>query len=92
MAPSAPLKHLVVANFMVKTKSWLQRFEEWMAQNGRVYKDAQEKELRYNIFKSNVEFIEAFNKNKDQGKYTLSIISLRITPMRNFEQCVMATM
>ncbi|XP_034212766.1 macrodontain-1-like [Prunus dulcis] len=57
-------------------KIMLQRFEEWMAQNGRVYKDAQEKELCYNIFKSNVEFIEAFNKNKDQGKYTLSINKL----------------
>ncbi|PQQ12908.1 macrodontain-1 [Prunus yedoensis var. nudiflora] len=50
----------------------LQRFEEWMAKHGRVYKDAQEKELRYDIFKSNVEFIEAFNKNKDQ-RNTLSI-------------------
>ncbi|BBH01584.1 senescence-associated gene 12 [Prunus dulcis] len=50
-----------------------QRFEEWMTKHGRVYKDAQEKELRYDIFKSNVEFIEAFNKNKDGRKYTLSI-------------------
>ncbi|CAL8150596.1 unnamed protein product [Prunus armeniaca] len=54
-------------------KIMLQRFEEWMAKHGRVYKDAQEKELRYDIFKSNVEFIEAFNENKDQRKYTLSI-------------------
>ncbi|XP_020417822.1 senescence-specific cysteine protease SAG39 [Prunus persica] len=54
-------------------KIMLQRFEEWMAKHGRVYKDAQEKELRYDIFKSNVEFIEAFKKNKDQRKYTLSI-------------------
>ncbi|CAL9016805.1 unnamed protein product [Prunus brigantina] len=54
-------------------KIMLQRFEEWMAKHGRVYKDAQEKELRYDIFKSNVEFIEDFNKNKDQRKYTLSI-------------------
>ncbi|BBH01608.1 senescence-associated gene 12 [Prunus dulcis] len=54
-------------------KIMLQRFEEWMAKHGRVYKDAQEKELRYDIFKSNVEFIEAFKKNEDQRKYTLSI-------------------
>ncbi|XP_016648216.1 PREDICTED: senescence-specific cysteine protease SAG12-like [Prunus mume] len=54
-------------------KIMLQRFEEWMAKHGRVYKDAQEKELRYDIFKSSVEFIEAFNENKDQRKYTLSI-------------------
>ncbi|PQQ18722.1 mexicain-like [Prunus yedoensis var. nudiflora] len=54
-------------------KIMLQRFEEWMAKHGRVYRDAQEKELRYKIFTSNVEFIEAFNKNKDQREYTLSI-------------------
>ncbi|XP_034212768.1 macrodontain-1-like [Prunus dulcis] len=53
-------------------KNMFQRFEEWMTKHGRVYKDAQE-ELRYDIFKSNVEFIEAFNKNKDGRKYTLSI-------------------
>ncbi|KAL6283352.1 hypothetical protein ACE6H2_014281 [Prunus campanulata] len=52
-------------------KIMLQRFEEWMA---KFYKDAQEKELRYKIFTSNVEFIEAFNKNKDQRKYTLTLL------------------
>lgn len=32
-----------------------------MAQHGRTYKDAKEKERRFAIFKSNVEYIESFN-------------------------------
>ena len=37
------------------------RHEEWMVRHGKVYKDAQEKERRFNIFKDNVEYIESFN-------------------------------
>lgn len=43
-----------------------------MAQHGRVYKDAAEKEQRYQIFKANVEYIESVNKAGDQ-KYKLGI-------------------
>ncbi|KAM2789779.1 hypothetical protein COP1_010238 [Malus domestica] len=50
----------------------LERHEEWMARHGRVYKDAQEKERRYNTFKPNVEFIKGFNK-KGENQYTLGI-------------------
>ncbi|KAJ0081823.1 hypothetical protein Patl1_10530 [Pistacia atlantica] len=50
----------------------LQRHQEWMAQHGCVYKDAQEKERRYNIFKNNLEYIENFNNNVDRG-YKLAI-------------------
>ncbi|KAM0991887.1 hypothetical protein ACFX2I_010183 [Malus domestica] len=51
----------------------LERHEEWMARHGRVYKDAQEKERRYNTFKpNNVEFIKGFNK-KGENQYTLGI-------------------
>ncbi|KAH7568791.1 hypothetical protein JRO89_XS06G0051400 [Xanthoceras sorbifolium] len=50
----------------------LKRHEEWMAQHGRVYKDALEKERRYNIFKNNLEYIENFNKGVDRG-YKLAI-------------------
>ncbi|XP_044461570.1 senescence-specific cysteine protease SAG12-like [Mangifera indica] len=49
-----------------------QRHEEWMAQHGRLYKDAQEKERRYNIFKNNLEYIENFNNGVDRG-YKLAI-------------------
>ncbi|KAI3796795.1 hypothetical protein L1987_39480 [Smallanthus sonchifolius] len=41
--------------------SLVQKHEQWMADHGRVYKDAAEKEMRFNIFKANLEYIEAFN-------------------------------
>ncbi|XP_054785214.1 zingipain-2-like [Prosopis cineraria] len=41
--------------------SMKERHEQWMVQYGRVYKDPQEKEKRFNIFKQNVEYIEGFN-------------------------------
>ncbi|CAM0942901.1 unnamed protein product [Alopecurus aequalis] len=37
------------------------RHESWMAQYGRVYKDAAEKAERLQVFKTNVEFIDLFN-------------------------------
>ncbi|WVZ88714.1 hypothetical protein U9M48_035200 [Paspalum notatum var. saurae] len=37
------------------------RHEQWMAQYNRVYKDAAEKAQRFEVFKANVKFIEAFN-------------------------------
>ncbi|KAK6124200.1 hypothetical protein DH2020_042036 [Rehmannia glutinosa] len=47
--------------------SMLERHGKWMAQHGRVYKDAQEKMKRFEIFKDNVQKIEAFNAGPDQG-------------------------
>ncbi|GAB2298691.1 hypothetical protein Dimus_032763 [Dionaea muscipula] len=47
------------------------RHEEWMAQHGRVYKSVVEKELRFKVFKDNVERIEASKKlNRD---FTLDV-------------------
>ncbi|XXG63251.1 hypothetical protein AAC387_Pa05g1486 [Persea americana] len=46
--------------------------EQWMAQHGRVYKDAVEKAQRLKIFKENVEFIESFN-NGAEKPYKLGI-------------------
>lgn len=37
------------------------RHEQWMSEYGRVYADAVEKELRFKIFKQNVEHIESVN-------------------------------
>ena len=36
-------------------------YARWVAQYGRVYKDAAEKALRFDVFKANVEFINTFN-------------------------------
>lgn len=46
------------------------KHEQWMARYGRVYKDEAEKEIRFKIFKDNVEFIESFNKD---GKKTYKL-------------------
>ncbi|EXC36678.1 KDEL-tailed cysteine endopeptidase CEP1 [Morus notabilis] len=42
--------------------SMSERHEQWMARYGRTYKDDSEKEKRFQIFKSNVEYIESVNK------------------------------
>lgn len=46
--------------------------EQWMVQHERVYKDAAEKEKRFQIFKDNLAFIENFN-NAGNRSYKLSI-------------------
>uniref|UniRef100_A0A8R7UVI1 Cathepsin propeptide inhibitor domain-containing protein n=1 Tax=Triticum urartu TaxID=4572 RepID=A0A8R7UVI1_TRIUA len=39
--------------------SMVMKHEKWMAQYGRVYKDATEKTRRFKVFKASVEFIES---------------------------------
>nr|XP_043640059.1 senescence-specific cysteine protease SAG39-like [Erigeron canadensis] len=46
--------------------------EQWMARYGRVYKDADEKELRSKIFQENVKYIESFN-NAMNKSYKLAV-------------------
>ena len=41
--------------------SMYERHEEWMTRYGRVYKDPEEREKRFRIFKENVNYIETFN-------------------------------
>lgn len=50
----------------------VQKREDWMAQHGRVYKDGQEKERRFGVFRNNFEYIEKFNNGVDRG-YKLAI-------------------
>nr|KYP68548.1 Thiol protease SEN102 family [Cajanus cajan] len=49
-----------------------ERHEQWMVQHGRTYMDSSEKELKYQIFKENVQRIEAFN-NAGNKPYKLGI-------------------
>lgn len=52
----------------------LKKHEEWIALHGRVYKDAAEKEARYNIFKENIRLIDAFNNNHGNNSgFTLGV-------------------
>ena len=48
------------------------RHEQWMAQYGRVYEDAEEKQRRFQIFKDNYEYIETVNRAGDR-KYKLGL-------------------
>ncbi|GLT68355.1 hypothetical protein SLA2020_405970 [Shorea laevis] len=52
--------------------SMSERFEQWLAQYGHVYKDATEKENRFQIFQENVKYIESHNGNSG-NKYKLGI-------------------
>ncbi|XVF60821.1 hypothetical protein PTKIN_Ptkin08bG0078800 [Pterospermum kingtungense] len=57
--------------------SMYERHKQWMAQYGRVYKDNNERDKRFKIFKENVPCIESFN-NAKQKPYKLGAINLRI--------------
>ena len=52
--------------------SMYERHEQWMTRYGKVYKDPQEREKRFRIFKENVNYIEAFN-NAANKRYKLAI-------------------
>lgn len=47
-------------------------FEKWMTDNGRVYQSAFEKQKRFQVFKTNFEYIELV-KNKPGRTYTVSL-------------------
>ncbi|KAM0944015.1 putative chymopapain protein [Dioscorea sansibarensis] len=49
-------------------KSMIERHEQWMVEHSKVYKDIAEKQHRFEIFKSNVKFIEAFNSGEHKFK------------------------
>ncbi|KAF8701390.1 hypothetical protein HU200_033623 [Digitaria exilis] len=52
---------IVVARELTDDSAMAARHEQWMSQYGRVYKDADEKARRFEVFKANVRFIESFN-------------------------------
>ena len=63
---------LQVTSRTLQDASIYERHEEWMARYSRVYKDPQEKEKRFKIFKQNMNYIEAFN-NAANKPYKLAI-------------------
>ncbi|OAY70135.1 Senescence-specific cysteine protease SAG39 [Ananas comosus] len=64
------------------TASVRRMHEQWMAQHGRMYKDAAKKERRFRIFKANVEYIESANRAGNR-LYTLG--PNRFTDLTNEE-------
>ncbi|KAM0928699.1 hypothetical protein ACQ4PT_002642 [Festuca glaucescens] len=63
---------VLAARELTDDLSMVARHESWMAQYGRVYKDAAEKAKRLQVFKTNVEFIESFN-NVGNHKFYLGV-------------------
>ncbi|KAL6865209.1 hypothetical protein ACP4OV_016360 [Aristida adscensionis] len=49
------------------------RYEMWMVEYGRTYKDEVEKAHRFKVFKENIDFIERSNRAVGNGKYLLAI-------------------
>ncbi|KAK4858211.1 hypothetical protein QYF36_012816 [Acer negundo] len=49
-----------------------QKHEEWMSRHGRNYPDSAEKDVRFQIFKKNYEYVEKFN-NAGNNTYKLSV-------------------
>ncbi|CAG7874661.1 unnamed protein product [Brassica rapa] len=52
--------------------SMVDKHEQWMARFSRVYRDELEKQMRHDVFKRNVKFIEDFNKRENKG-YKLGV-------------------
>nr|CAD1840807.1 unnamed protein product [Ananas comosus var. bracteatus] len=52
--------------------SMIERHERWMAQHGKAYEDAAEKERRFEIFKSNFKLIQTFNKGNHKFRLGLN--------------------
>ncbi|XP_010523123.1 PREDICTED: ervatamin-B-like [Tarenaya hassleriana] len=59
-------------NGAAESSSIIAKHEQWMATYGHVYADESEKQIRFEIFKKNLEFIENFNRNGN-ATYKLGI-------------------
>ncbi|KDO63329.1 hypothetical protein CISIN_1g047793mg, partial [Citrus sinensis] len=61
-----------VTSRKLQEASLSEKHEQWMSKYGKVYKNPEEKEKRFRIFKDNVEFIESLNAAGNKP-YKLSI-------------------
>lgn len=68
---SCSTHYLMVAAGEVSTagddKAMRERYEKWMAEQGRTYKDSTEKARRFEVFKSNAHFIDSHNAATGPG-------------------------
>jgi hypothetical protein len=74
----------VMSRKLYESPSLQERHEQWMAEHGKVYEDAIEKENRFMIFKDNVEFIESFNAANNKP-YKLSVNHLADMTLEEFK-------
>ncbi|KAI8001516.1 Senescence-specific cysteine protease SAG12 [Camellia lanceoleosa] len=52
---------------LLNEQTMLEMHEQWMARHGRIYKDVEEKNTRFQVFKGNVQHINAFNEGVDRA-------------------------
>ncbi|BBN67754.1 senescence-associated gene 12, partial [Prunus dulcis] len=62
-----------LTKFMMRKPCWRDMKTGWLNLGQFFYKDAEEKERQFMIFKANLEFIKAFNKHMSQNYFTLSL-------------------
>lgn len=63
-------------------QSIVEKHEKWMAEHGRTYKDELEKEMRFKIFKANLEYIEKAN---EEGNRTYKLGTNEFSDLTNDE-------
>lgn len=51
----------------IPDKDMRRSFNQWMLKYGRVYKDAEEKEMRFTVYKNNAKLVEAFSRGENKG-------------------------
>ncbi|KAJ4703629.1 Cysteine Protease [Melia azedarach] len=56
----------------LQESSFVEKHEQWMAEYGRTYQDEAEKQMRFNIFRQNLEYVEKANKEGNRT-YKLSV-------------------
>ncbi|KAL7212814.1 hypothetical protein ACSBR2_015492 [Camellia fascicularis] len=52
---------------LLNEQTMLEMHEQWMARHGRIYKDVEEKNMRFQVFKDNVQHINTFNEGVDRA-------------------------
>ncbi|CAL5345157.1 unnamed protein product [Camellia sinensis] len=57
---------------ILNEQTMLDMHEQWMTRHGRVYKDTEEKNARFQVFKDNLQHINSFNEGVDRG-YKLGV-------------------
>ncbi|KAJ3695967.1 hypothetical protein LUZ60_001344 [Juncus effusus] len=59
--------------------------ESWIVKQGRTYENQQEKELRFEIFKENLKFIDQHNAEADAGNHSFRVGLNRFADLTNEE-------
>ncbi|PRQ29104.1 putative actinidain [Rosa chinensis] len=72
------------SSYGVNSTNIAQTFEQWMAKYGRIYPIGQEKGKRSAIFRTNLEYVESFNKQESKT-YKLGLN--QFSDMNNAEYC-----